>query len=142
MILLGSYALSMRLAIGAFTVSYRAPVPEEVTLYFSYGGIEFVRTFVRLLFTELPVMLGPFLMVFLGVGLFHRVKNQAASGCRGFSHSSALFNGRLRSPTFRPRRATSCPSLSRCPCGLRGGWWSSGARRRRDGTAASFDTRP
>jgi hypothetical protein len=70
LILLGSYALSMRLAIGAFTVSYRAPVPEEVTLYFSYGGIEFVRTFVRLLSTELPVMLGPFLMVFLGVGLF------------------------------------------------------------------------
>lgn len=65
------YAAAMRLAIGTWTLSYRAPMAGDVIPYFRRGAIEFARTFVRLLANLLPIMLGPFLLVFIGVGLFH-----------------------------------------------------------------------
>ncbi len=68
--LLGAYAASMRLAIGTATVSYRAPMAGDIADYFSRGVLELGRTAMALPFNVLPVMLGPLLLVFLGVGLF------------------------------------------------------------------------
>ena len=69
-LLLAAYALFMRVAIGTATVSYRAPMAGDLVDYFNYGAIEFARTTRTLFFNVLPVMLGPLLLLFLGVGLF------------------------------------------------------------------------
>jgi len=69
--LLAFYAITMYFAIGSATVSYRAPmIGQDLISHFRAGALDFAKTFVRLLFDVLPVMLGPLLMVFLGVGLF------------------------------------------------------------------------
>ena len=68
--LLGAYALFMRLAIGTATVSYRAPMAGDIADYFSRGAVDLGRTAMALFFDVLPVMLGPLLLVFLGVGMF------------------------------------------------------------------------
>ena len=71
MALLAFYAITMYFAIGSATVSYRAPmVGQDIISYFRAGALNFAKTFIRLLFDVLPVMLGPLLLVFLGVGLF------------------------------------------------------------------------
>lgn len=70
-ILLAFYAATMYVAIGSATVGYRAPMAgQDVISYFRAGALNFGKTFIRLLFDVLPVMLGPILLVFLGVGLF------------------------------------------------------------------------
>lgn len=68
--LLGVYAVLMKLAIGTFTISYRAPLPDDIADYFTRGAEGFARTFLQLTFRELPLMLGPLLLMFLGIGLF------------------------------------------------------------------------
>ncbi|MEK7795503.1 MAG: hypothetical protein AAB353_13280, partial [Candidatus Hydrogenedentota bacterium] len=67
-VLLLAYAASMRLLVGTFTVSYRAPLPGDVADYFSRGAVDAARTFMRLSFDVLPVMLSPVLLAFLGIG--------------------------------------------------------------------------
>lgn len=70
LLLLAAYAALMYALVGTATVSYRAPMSGDLFDYFRRGGTEFVRTFMRLFFNELPVMLGPILLLFLGVGVF------------------------------------------------------------------------
>ncbi len=69
-VLLGAYAGFMRLAIGTATLSYRAPMAGDIADYFSRGALDLGRTAMALFFNVLPVMLGPLLLVFLGVGMF------------------------------------------------------------------------
>ena len=69
-VLLGIYAVFMRVAIGTATLSYRAPMAGDVTDYFRRGATDFARTAMALFFDVLPVMLGPLLLVFLGLGIF------------------------------------------------------------------------
>ncbi len=73
-VLLTVYALFMRFAVGTATLSYRAPMPGDLASYLIRGFPELVRTFVTLLSEVLPVMLGPLLLVFLGVGIFSDVE--------------------------------------------------------------------
>ena len=68
--LLALYALFMRVVIGTATVSYRAPMATDLGDYFSRGALDLGRTAMALLFEVLPVMLGPLLLIFLGLGLF------------------------------------------------------------------------
>lgn len=69
-VLIGAYAVSMKFILGTATVSYRAPVASDLLTYFGNGGLEFVRTFLALNTDVLPVMLGPFFLIFIGAGLF------------------------------------------------------------------------
>lgn len=69
-LLLAAYALFMHTAIGTVTLSYRAPMAGDLVDYFSRGAIDFGRTAKILFFDVLPVMLGPLLLIFLGIGLF------------------------------------------------------------------------
>ena len=64
------YALVMKSILGNVTVSYRAPMSGDLMDYFRRGAVPLAKTFLRLNFDVLPVMLGPLLMVFLGVGFF------------------------------------------------------------------------
>jgi 4-amino-4-deoxy-L-arabinose transferase-like glycosyltransferase len=66
-ILLGAYAIYMRAVTGAATVNYRI---QFIIAEFSFT--RFAATGVRSFSDVLPVMLGPALLVFMGVGLFHR----------------------------------------------------------------------
>lgn len=66
--LLLTYAFAMRLLVGTFTVSYRAPMTEDIADYLSRGAVDGARTFMRLSFDVLPVMLGPVLLAFFGIG--------------------------------------------------------------------------
>ena len=68
--LLAAYAAAMRVIVGGYTVSYRAPVAEDLGHYLQRGALQFGETFIRLMFDVLPVMLGPVLLLFAGAGLF------------------------------------------------------------------------
>ena len=72
-VLLVAHALFMKFAVGETTVSYRLRDPAG-TLHFLFvrRGVEAVRTFRATLSNVLPVMLGPYLLIFAGVGIFHR----------------------------------------------------------------------
>ncbi|MCH7958544.1 MAG: glycosyltransferase family 39 protein [Candidatus Hydrogenedentes bacterium] len=70
LLLLAAYSAVMYALVGTATVSYRAPMTSDLFDYFRRGGTEFVRTFMRLFYNEMPVMLGPVLLLFLGVGVF------------------------------------------------------------------------
>lgn len=69
-VLTGLYALAMRALIGTTTVSYRAPVSDDLIEYFRRGMVPLGETFLRLNFDVFPVMLGPLLLIFFGVGFF------------------------------------------------------------------------
>lgn len=69
-VLLVAYAVAMRYAVGTFTVTYRAPMASDLLDYFGRSTFDMARTFLQLLGNALPIMLGPFLLMFLGVGLF------------------------------------------------------------------------
>ena len=69
-LLVAAYALAMRVIVGGYTVSYRAPVAEDLGDYLQRGAFQFAETFIRLVFDVLPIMLGPVLLVFAGAGLF------------------------------------------------------------------------
>ena len=64
------YALAMRLVVGTTTVSYRAPMSGDLLDYFTRGFVPLGETFMRLNFDVIPVMLGPLLLIFFGVGFF------------------------------------------------------------------------
>ena len=66
-ILLGAYAAYMYFVTGAATVNYRV---HFIVSEFSLA--RFAATGLRSFSDVLPVMLGPVLLVFMGVGLFHR----------------------------------------------------------------------
>lgn len=66
------YMVAMRWAIGTATLSYRAPMAGDVADYFRRGAMELGETFVKVTFNALPVMLGPFLLFFMGLGVFTR----------------------------------------------------------------------
>lgn len=65
-----AYALAMRSILGTATLSYRAPMSHDLLDYFRRGLIPLAETFMRLNFDVIPVMLGPVLLVFFGVGFF------------------------------------------------------------------------
>jgi hypothetical protein len=70
LMLTAAYAVVMKSILGSVTVSYRAPMSGDIFDYFRRGAIPLVKTFMRLNFDVLPVMLGPLLLVFFGVGFF------------------------------------------------------------------------
>ncbi|MFP6581110.1 MAG: glycosyltransferase family 39 protein [Candidatus Hydrogenedentota bacterium] len=65
-----AYALTMRAIIGTPTVAYRAPVSTDLLEYFNNAAVPLAETFLRLNFDVLPVMLGPLLLIFFGIGFF------------------------------------------------------------------------
>lgn len=65
-----TYALFMKFAIGSATVSYRAPMAGDLPDYFRRGAVEGARTFLQLNFNVLPLMMGPVLLAFWGIGFF------------------------------------------------------------------------
>ena len=72
-VLLLAYSLYMRMVTGGATVNYRA--------HFIFQEFEFTRfaaTALKTIADVLPIMLGPALMIFLGVGLFHRDNDEAS----------------------------------------------------------------
>jgi len=69
-VLLAVYALSMKLMIGTATVSYRAPMSGDLVDYFRRGSVDMAKTFMQINFNVLPLMLGPLLLVFWGLGFF------------------------------------------------------------------------
>ncbi len=73
-VLIGAYAAFMRVAIGTATISYRAPMAGDIADYFRRGATDFARTAMTLFFDVLPVMLGPLLLVFLGLGMFGKAE--------------------------------------------------------------------
>ena len=64
------YALAMQRIVGAYTVSYRAPMSEDLLDYFQRGAIPLVKTVLATVGHVIPIMLGPFLLIFFGVGFF------------------------------------------------------------------------
>ncbi|MCL4216346.1 MAG: glycosyltransferase family 39 protein [Candidatus Hydrogenedentes bacterium] len=71
--LLIAHALFMKFALGEATISYRLRDPAGTLRFlFVRRGVEAVRTFRATLSNVLPVMLGPYLLIFAGVGIFHR----------------------------------------------------------------------
>lgn len=69
-VLAGAYMAVMRAVIGTATLSYRAPMPTDWVEYFSRGAVALGETFFKITFNALPLMLGPFLLAFIGLGLF------------------------------------------------------------------------
>lgn len=69
-ILLLAYAITMKVLIGTVTISYRAPMAGDTFDYFRRGGVDMAKTFLQMNFNVIPVMLGPILLVFWGLGFF------------------------------------------------------------------------
>jgi hypothetical protein len=69
-LLLIVYALVMKVVIGTATISYRAPMAGDTVDYFRRGAVDMAKTFLQMNFNVIPVMLGPFLLVFWGLGFF------------------------------------------------------------------------
>lgn len=67
--LLALYVVYMRYATGEAVLSQRVSVATLQDVFFA-RGLDTARTALRLFGDVLPVMLGPFLLVFAGVGLF------------------------------------------------------------------------
>jgi 4-amino-4-deoxy-L-arabinose transferase-like glycosyltransferase len=65
-----AYALFMRYAAGEATLSYRVRDPAATVNFLLERSADIVRTFRTLAFDVFPVMIGPYLLVFAGVGLF------------------------------------------------------------------------
>ena len=69
--LLCGYALFMKLLIGKATVSYRAELVAKEFLFSANVPKLFIKTFLKTLFEVYPLMLGPVLWLFMGVGAFY-----------------------------------------------------------------------
>jgi len=84
-ILLGAYAVYMHSVTGAATVNYRVHF-----IIAEFSMMRFIATAVRSFSDVLPVMLGPVLLVFMGVGLFHRNGSADAEGAITFPRDARL----------------------------------------------------
>lgn len=69
-VLTAGYAYAMQEIVGTATVSYRAPMSGDLLDYFRRGAVPLAETFIELSFNVIPIMLGPFLLMFFGVGFF------------------------------------------------------------------------
>ena len=70
-VLLAGYALAMRNLTGVVSISARIESPTGTLHHiFVERGEDMARAFLKLSFNVLPVMLGPFLLPFAGVGVF------------------------------------------------------------------------
>ena len=75
--LLLGYALFAKLLIGKATISYRGElILHEFELTLRVFKL-FARTFIKVLFEVYPLMLGPVLLLFMGVGFFQRTESSA-----------------------------------------------------------------
>lgn len=95
-LLLIGYALFMRAVSGEASISHRAR-DLGATAHFIFGvrGIETVRTFSKFFSEVLPIMLGPYLLVFAGVGLFRRTRHPRDLRLEFFVMFFALAQGAL-----------------------------------------------
>jgi hypothetical protein len=84
-ILLGAYAAYMHFVTGAATVNYRV---HFIVSEFSFA--RFAATGLRSFSDVLPVMLGPVLLVFMGVGLFHRERTADTGPNDAFTRDARL----------------------------------------------------
>ena len=71
-VLLVSYVLFMKFQTDRAAVLYRAPGSDDLWDYFMRGRLPFVETYLAVVGNALPVMLGPVLLMFAGVGFFQR----------------------------------------------------------------------
>lgn len=70
-LLMACFVGYMRAATGAMAISYRVTDPSEAMHHaFILQGKQLLRAGRRILFDVLPVMVGPYLLVFAGAGLF------------------------------------------------------------------------
>lgn len=72
--LLGGYALFMKGLIGQATVSYRAGLVAHEFFFSANVPTLFAKTFIKTVFEVYPLMLGPVLLLFMGVGFFHKAQ--------------------------------------------------------------------
>ncbi|MFP6617319.1 MAG: glycosyltransferase family 39 protein [Candidatus Hydrogenedentota bacterium] len=96
------YAVVMNAILGNVTVSYRAPMSDDVFDYFRRGAIPLAKTFMRLNFDVVPVMLGPLLLVFFGVGFFRYSDNTRKPRLEGFILFFCLVQWSLTLANFSP----------------------------------------
>lgn len=70
-LLLVAFALVMHKATGVATISYRVTDPEDAFhTAFILRGAHLLRVIPRTLFEVIPLMLGPYMVLFAGVGIF------------------------------------------------------------------------
>ncbi len=122
-----TYMLAMRALIGTATISYRAPMVDDVPDYFRRGAVDFAKTFLQVTFNALPLMLGPVLPIFIGLGIFSRPETRRGFGLEALVLFFCLIQYAATLANFSPSPRYIMPIV--VACGL---WAAWGVVRARD----------